>query len=305
MPRRYNVRTVIAKRTYVPAALLLLGLVAAASRAAAQAPRTQPAADADALRRDPVNAFVLGNVEYIVLHELAHVIIDDLQVPVIGPLEGAADYIATTVLIRADQFDPDAADRARNYLLATANGLATSWDVGLTTGREAQFWDTHALTIQRFYQIICLVYGSNPQAFQDLPKQLGMPAKRTAGCEQEFSRANRTLTWLLDNYGRGRNDPPGADVSLEFESPPTRVSASMASVIRASGMLNNTIRLLRERFALPQPLDIVFRTCHAPQANWLPAQREVVLCYELLDAYYLLGTDQRASDRRTILTDPP
>lgn len=283
---------------------VLAGLLLVAAGAVPSA-WAQPAAEGDVLLQDPVNAFVLGNVEFIFLHELAHAIIDELKVPIIGPQEEAADYIATTVLIRAGEFDPDAVERARKYLYATANGLATSWDVGLETGRKAQFADVHALTIQRFYQIVCLIYGSNPELFRDLPKQVGMPEKRTLGCVAEFKRADDGLRWLLDKYGRKPGDPQGAAITIEFQQPPTQVSAHLASVIRASGMLDNTVRRLREHFALPHPLKIVFRACHAPQAIWLPATHEVVVCYELLDNYYLLATDRRATDRRMHLGEPP
>ena len=283
---------------------VLAGLFAAAC-VAAHAACAQPADNADALLRDPVNAFVLGNVEFTLLHELAHVIVDELNVPIIGPQEEAADYIATTVLIRAGEFDPEAVERARKYLYATANGLATSWDIGLQSGRKAQFSGVHALTIQRFYQIICLVYGSNPELFSALPGQVGMPEGRTVGCVGEFKRANGGLSWLLEAYGRKQTDPEGAPVTIEFKKPPTQVSAHLAAVIRASGMLDNTVRHLRERFALPQPPQIVFRTCHAPQAMWVPASHEVTVCYELLDNYYLLATDPRAKDKQQRLGEPP
>lgn len=283
----------------------LLPAVVLAACAFAQTGTAQTAGNGDDLRRDPVDAFVLGNVEFTVLHELAHVIIDELHVPIIGPQEGAADYIAATVLIRAGEFDPDAAERARNYLFATANGLATSWDVGVTTGRKAQFGDAHALTIQRFYQLVCLVYGSNPKLYADLPEQVGMPKRRTTGCVGEFARADAGLRWLLDQYGRKPGAPPGAAVTIDFEQPPTRVSARMAAAIRASGMLDNTVRRLRERFALPKALKIVFRACHAPQALWLAQSGEVAVCYELLDDYYLLATDRRASERLSVHGEAP
>ena len=37
-------------------------------------------------------SFVLGNFEFVLLHELAHVVIGELKVPVLGPEEDAADY---------------------------------------------------------------------------------------------------------------------------------------------------------------------------------------------------------------------
>ena len=158
----------------------------------------QPASSQTADSRiDPDVFFVLGNLEFILLHEMAHVLITDLDIPVIGSEESAADYIATATLIRADQFDATRAERARQFLLATANGLATSWDFSANLGAEIQYWDSHSLTIQRFYQMICLIYGSNQTQFARLPERVGMPEARAARCPAEFERADRSLQWML------------------------------------------------------------------------------------------------------------
>ena len=42
--------------------------------------------------------FTVGSFEFALLHELAHLIISEKEVPVLGSVESAADYVATTVL---------------------------------------------------------------------------------------------------------------------------------------------------------------------------------------------------------------
>jgi hypothetical protein len=54
---------------------------------------------ASTLDRDRVD-FVMGNLQFTLLHELAHVAIWDIQPPIIGPEEYAADYLATISLLR-------------------------------------------------------------------------------------------------------------------------------------------------------------------------------------------------------------
>ncbi len=271
----------------IPAAIVFFAVLGGIAQYAA----ARPAKD------EAIIEFVLGNLEYVLLHELAHVLINDLDVPIVGPEENAADYIATTVLLRADQFDPSRAERARGFLLATADGLATSWEMDEGSGGEIRYWDTHSLTIQRFYHIICLVYGSNPQMFAELPAQVAMPPDRAARCPREFERADRALQWLLATYGRQAADPPGAEVSINIEDPPTRVSARVVAAMTASGMLTNVVRRLRETFALPGPIQISIRRCRRRQAAWLPEKRELVLCYELIDNYYYLGVQRRGRPR--------
>jgi len=262
---------------------------------------TQQKATDDAAEIDPATIFVLGNLEYVLLHELAHVLIGDLDIPIIGPEENAADYIATATLIRADQFDLVRAERAREFLLATANGLATSWEFTIGSGQEIQYWDSHSLTIQRFYQMICLMYGSNQDVFAALPSRVGMPEQRAARCPAEFMRADRSLQWLLENYGRAPGDPEGANVDLIFERAPTQASQRVLDEITSSGMLDNTIKRLHERFTIRAPFRIALRRCRQPQAVWFPQDREIVVCYELLDTYYALGRTRSSADRRSVL----
>ena len=253
---------------------------------------------------DPDALFVLGNLEYILIHELAHVLIGDLDIPIIGSEESAADYIATAVLIRADQFDARHAERASQFLFATANGLATSWDFTAGAGADIQFWDSHSLTIQRFYQIICLIYGSNREQFAELPARVGMPEARAARCPGEFERADRSLRWLLENFGRKPEDPPGAEIEIEFEREPTQASARIMRAVAASGIVENLIRLLHERFTVRMPFRIAFRNCRQPQATWYAQAREITVCYALLDSYYALGRTRSAGRRQLELGLP-
>lgn len=239
--------------------------------------------------------FVLGNIEYVLLHELAHVLINDLQIPIVGSQESAADYLAASALIRADRFDPSRAKRARDYLFATAEGLAGSWDFNRGAGVDVQFWDSHALTIQRFYQIVCLIYGSDPERYAGLPNRVGLPAQRATQCPEEFARADRAMEWLLENYGRA-NDAVNAPIDVAFEPAPSRVSQRVVQAMRANDTLDNTIRRFDERFRVPKAFSIVFRRCGRPQALWLEEAREIVVCYELIDSYYALGMS-RSSDR--------
>lgn len=257
---------------------------------------------ADDMGLRPEMLFVLGNIEYILLHELSHLVIRDFDVPVIGPEESAADYIATIVLINAERFDPSRADRARQYLLATANGLATTWEIYEQEGASAKYWDNHGLTIQRFFNIVCLLYGSDETLFAGLPARVGLPANRADRCADEYARAERSLDWLLQNYGRKPTDPPSSEPRLTFETPPTRNASRAIEAMNATGMLRNTLRLFSERFSLPADFKIGFRSCGQTQALWYPEPRELVICYELIDFYYALGVTRSASSRRSILT---
>jgi Putative metallopeptidase len=233
--------------------------------------------------------FAVGNVEFLALHEIGHFLIAEKEVPILGPEENAADYIATLALLREAPLDPALNDRALHSLLAAADAFAASWEIGEAVSADVPYWGAHALSIQRFYQIACLLYGSDPEAFASLPITAGLPRGRAAGCQAEYARAERAIGWLLDNYGRRPGDPPGAPVDVRYESAPTRVSARIADELKSQRLLELIVERLHERFVLARPMTIVLRTCGRAEAAWLPDRRELVICYDLLDTLYLFG----------------
>jgi hypothetical protein len=264
---------------------LLAGLLLAGGAGAA------PAA-ADAL--DPATAtFVLGNVQFLLVHELAHLVIGELQVPVLGPEENAADYLAAAALIRMGRRDPAVGARNGQYLLAAADAQRMAWSRGTELGAPAPYWDAHALTIQRFYQIACLLYGADPDTYADLPARVGLPPARAAGCGAEFAKANRGIDWLIATYGRKPGEPPGAAIAIHYEPPPTQVSARIIAQMRRESLVESLVGRLDELFRLPAPATLVLRRCGHAEAAWQPEQRELAVCYELLDTLYRMAPRER------------
>lgn len=239
--------------------------------------------------------FVLGNVEFLLLHEIAHFLIAEKDVPIIGPEENAADYIATLALLREPPLDPTQGSRAVPFLMAAADAFASSWRTGETLGADVPYWGAHALSIQRFYQIACLLYGSDPVAFAAVPDMAGLPRSRAASCRAEYERAEQSIRWLLANYGRRPEDPLGEAATVFYEPAPTRVAARIVAALEAQRLLELTLERLRERFTLERPLTVVVRGCGQAEAAWLPERRELVICYDLLDTLYLLSLQQRTA----------
>ena len=246
--------------------------------------------------------FVQGNIEFILLHELAHVVISDFDIPIIGMEENAADYIATVVLIRADQFSPERADRARLFLSAVANGFATEWDVKRPVVNELPFWDSHALGMQRFFQIGCLLYGSSPSTFPNLPARIGMPQARAAQCPAEFRKAEKSINWLFETYGL-QNGQESAEITIDYQAVPSRTSQKILAAMRNDLIIEDAVARIRNRFALPEPLSIIARSCRKPTALWDPVQRTITLCYELFDHYYLLAINSGAKARDNLMKE--
>jgi hypothetical protein len=90
-------------------------------------------------------------------------------------------------------------------MLMLSGGAAAQTDLALI---GAEFWmlmalgrdegkeelrvaNVHAMDEQRYYNILCLVYGSNPTANQYLLDEGDLPRERAKTCEKDFGRVKR------------------------------------------------------------------------------------------------------------------
>jgi hypothetical protein len=116
----------------------------------------------------------------------------------------------------------------------------------------------------------------------------------------EYASAERGIQWLLATYGRRAGDPPSASTPIVYGEPPSQVSARVLQELRRIQLPELIIERLHERFAIERPFTLAMRSCGMAEAAWLPAQRELVLCYELLDMLYLLGLTKHATGSRPV-----
>jgi hypothetical protein len=100
------------------AVAILIAVIAAAGESQERPSRLDPA------RVD----FVIGNLQFSLLHELAHVAISDLDVPIVGPEEYAADYIATVSLLPR-QAPPQGSEQRLEFAMTTADAFVIVWQI--------------------------------------------------------------------------------------------------------------------------------------------------------------------------------
>ena len=144
--------------------------------------------------------FVIGNATFVALHEFAHAVIEDFDVPVLGNGEDAADTLAAVSLIRRDRADPAADLRYIRMLLMAADANRILWQRGLERDNPVVYLARHPLSVQRAARIACLAYGSDPELLEPLPDIVGLPEFRADWCEEEYAAAERAFLWLSYSY---------------------------------------------------------------------------------------------------------
>jgi hypothetical protein len=133
---------------------------------------------------------------FVFYHELGHALIDVLNLPTTGKEEDTVDEFATILLTSTK--DKESARIVLN---------AAKW-FGLYKNSEVPAWAEHAPNEQRVYNIVCLVYGSNPQQFSFLLQQTEMPQERGAACASEYDKKVASWEQLLTPHMAQGNKAP-------------------------------------------------------------------------------------------------
>lgn len=230
--------------------------------------------------------FILANTEFTIFHEIGHAAIHQFDIPVLGLEEDTADFVAAMSMIYGHRVEADV--RQAELLLMAAEIWIAEWrGQGNYSADRHAYWDVHSLAIQRFYNIVCLVYGSNPEALPDLLDTEALPAERGFVCEKMYEQARRSMQWVLETYGRDEDRRnPGFGIVIEFEEPATDVQREMMRLLKRSTMVSRLATDISARLAWPQDILLRFARCPGnPDAYYNGRVAEVTICYELLDHF--------------------
>jgi len=137
---------------------------------------------------------VLGSTAWTFYHELGHGLIDIFNIPLTGKNEDAADQISTYILLKAgDEGERAALDGAEDFYREASEDKDLD-DIALA--------DTHSLDKQRFYNIMCWVYGTDEEKYSYLLKDVPELKDRAESCKEEFEKMNESWAKLLAPHTR-------------------------------------------------------------------------------------------------------
>ncbi len=130
-----------------------------------------------------------GPACFVLFHEMGHAVYDLLKVPVLGRQEDAADFFAAASLLRL----------GKDWAMRHLRGAAWAYAVGAMsmTPELSDFADTHSLDSQRYFNILCLAYGSDPNFFGPAMKDAQLPPERAGDCRWEYAQVRYALQQLV------------------------------------------------------------------------------------------------------------
>lgn len=139
---------------------------------------------------EELNEAAWGAIYFTLYHELGHALVDLWDLPVTGREEDAADQLAAFLLT-------DGTEEGEAAAIAGATALLLEHERAGGRVDESALWDEHSLDPQRFYNIVCWVYGRDPEAYAYLPDDGVLPRERAEVCAAEYERLHRSWTGLL------------------------------------------------------------------------------------------------------------
>jgi Putative metallopeptidase len=212
---------------------------------------------------DAAARFVASNLVATFYHEVGHALIDVLDLPVLGREEDAAD--ALSALLTHHVWNEEAAtaivyDAAFAYSAMVAEAERD--------GVEPAYADTHSLDQQRYYNLVCLYLGAEPELRADAAAELGLPEDRALGCEEEFQLADGSWGALLDGLDPGEGTQGFRLVGSDPEADPV------------AAILAEEIRTLNDAYGLPVEITVEIAPCGEANAFYFGETQSITVCAE-------------------------
>lgn len=135
---------------------------------------------------------VLGQFFYVFAHEMGHAVYDMARVPVLGTEEDAADHFAAYIMLQFGR------DQARRLIVGAAYAYDRYLKNPTVTVPLVAFSGSHSPPAQRFFNLVCLAYGSDSTAaFADLVELGYLPSSRAPHCRREFNQLSFAFRQLV------------------------------------------------------------------------------------------------------------
>ncbi|MCK4713431.1 MAG: hypothetical protein KAT26_11190 [Marinosulfonomonas sp.] len=218
--------------------------------------------------------FVRANLISTFYHELAHALIDILELPVLGQEEDAADVFSVLMVDRLFGEDETLAINA-----GAARGFEVDAIEARGKGREWDWADEHGPDMQRYYNIVCLTYGSAPKRRADFATQMKLPEDRAKICEGEFALASKSWVPIIKRLEDRKSGKP-----VSF-----RQTARSALQLRAAEIIAAEVKTVNDKFNLPKPLRVIVKRCGRSSnfyAFYSPSREKITVCTNYIDELY-------------------
>lgn len=207
---------------------------------------------------------VASNLTAALYHEIAHALVDQMNLPIFGMEENAADVFATYVL---DELH--SAEEAMTMADDIAFGYQADAMRAKSEGEALRTWGIHGLDQQRRWSHICLFAGADFDDREAWARALELHEDRLDHCAFEHHIAD-------ESWG---------DVVLKMRG------ITMQGELRLAGfsvhkntpdgkVLQAAVDRVNSHFYFPNDLEVRIEPCDSANAYYLPDKKIIQICTE-------------------------
>ncbi len=142
---------------------------------------------------------VIYTIAFTMYHEIGHMLIHELNLPITGREEDVADQFSAHVFLDWMNVDPKTAELGEKIVQAAFQWFGANED---DLGDLTTFMDEHSLNKQRALSLLCMLYVKNPDLYAKAVIKLGFEPNRLAKCRQESAQINKSWDALLAPYSK-------------------------------------------------------------------------------------------------------
>ena len=220
---------------------------------------------------DEQENYIRANAIFFIYHELGHALIDLMRLPVFGQEEDAADVLGVVLSETInDENDNEI------IMLAAADNFAYMAETAAQEGYELAFWDTHGLDQQRYYTILCLHFGADPDRRKAIADDQELPEDRQQTCPEEYQLASESWGPVLDEITGNSGNWLFLTIADQPNTPAEEILLDAVKV---------EVGILNDVFAPDFVLDLVFGQCGEANAYYDPNVQQITICAELAQLF--------------------
>jgi len=227
--------------------------------------------------------FVTGNVLFVLAHEVGHALIREMELPVLGKEEDAADSLATVVAVK---MSTSFADRV---IINAARGWFLSDQKDRKDGVPNDYYDQHGMDLQRAYNIVCMLVGADRKKYGDLANEVKLPESRQASCRDDWVNASWSWNEVLKPHMR-KPEEPRTKIEVKY-NPPGEDYAALAEIGQKLQILETIATWLSDDFTWKVPISVEMEKCGESGARWEWKTRRIIVCYEIIREFSQLFRD--------------
>ncbi|HEY4201463.1 MAG TPA: DUF4344 domain-containing metallopeptidase [Devosiaceae bacterium] len=249
---------------------LTIMLTALAAQGATAAEKLTPRQEENA------QVWAANNSLFTLYHEVTHLLIDQLNLPVLGREEDAADAMASYRMLIQHTHEADVAiaDAAYGWLLLDR--------VEGGHLRDSDFYNEHSLDKQRAFQIVCYMVGSNAKSFRKVADRFHLSSDRQDTCSYDWARLKVSIDGLLAPTQTKNHKP--TKISITYETAPKKLRQA-AEAFKKSGVFEQVAHEVERDYSINHTVKFVAKSCGEPNAFYDQEKIEIIYCYELMDDF--------------------